>query len=205
MKIPSAFTCRSSSSSAAQAFAAATAGSHNPRDRDQQSETESFSESAKRKMSITHSAATMRVLSVLRHWITKHSQDFEGSRLRYLTTLFLEDIVCSSSLLPAEHKAATQLLRLLKKDDGATNKLNLRELLKPPLAPSMENISTLSALEIAEEMTFLDQQILFSICSQSVEPSLIKILYHDISISVSSWARPGINQTRKRELRTFLS
>ena len=41
--------------------------------------------------------------------------------------------------------------------------------MKPPPVPSQENISTLSALEIAEEMTFLDQQILFSICSQSVE------------------------------------
>ena len=123
----------------------------------------------------------------------------------YLVFMIESVSLCSSSLLPAEHKAATQLLRLLKKDDGGNSKLNLRELLKPPLVPSTENISTLSALEIAEEMTFLDQQILFSICSQSVEPSLIKILDHDISISVSSWARPGINQTRKRELRTYLS
>ena len=86
-----------------------------------------------------------------------------------MTTVFLEGIVCSSSLLPAEHKAATQLLRLLKKEEAVTNKLNLLELMKPPPVPSQENISTLSALEIAEEMTFLDQQILFSICSQSVE------------------------------------
>ena len=84
--------------------------------------------------------------------------------------------MCSSSLLPAEHKAATQLLRLLKKDEAGSNKLILQELMKPPLVPSTENISTLSALEIAEEMTFLDQQILFSICSQSVESSLTKVL-----------------------------
>ena len=84
--------------------------------------------------------------------------------------------MCSSSLLPAEHKAAPQLLRLLKKDEAGSNKLILRELMKPPLVPSIENISTLSALEIAEEMTFLDQQILFSICSQSVESSLTKVL-----------------------------
>ena len=89
--------------------------------------------------------------------------------------MFLEDIVCSSNLLPAEHKAAIQLLRLLKKDEAASNKLNLRDMLKPPLVPSQENISTLSALEIAEEMTFLDQQILFSICSQSVELEIIHI------------------------------
>ena len=35
---------------------------------------DSFREAAKRKMSITSSAATMRVLSVLRHWVTKHGQ-----------------------------------------------------------------------------------------------------------------------------------
>ena len=70
--------------------------------------------------------------------------------------------------MPTEHKAATQLLRLLKKDEAGSNKLNLLELMRPPLVPSDSNISTLSALEIAEEMTFLDQQILFSICSQSV-------------------------------------
>ena len=34
----------------------------------------SFSESARRKISLSSSAATMRVLSVMRHWITKHSQ-----------------------------------------------------------------------------------------------------------------------------------
>ena len=61
-------------------------------------------------------------------------------------------------------------MRLLK---AVTNKLNLHELMKAPVVPSEENISTLSALEIAEEMTFLDQQILFSICSQSVKLTII--------------------------------
>ena len=87
---------RSSFAPAAVAFAAATAGSSNPRDlpnmvrkikdweRDlkilvhcfmlQKASSDSFREAAKRKMSITSSAATMRVLSVLRHWVTKHGQ-----------------------------------------------------------------------------------------------------------------------------------
>ena len=40
----------------------------------QKASSDSFREAAKRKMSITSSAATMRVLSVLRHWVTKHGQ-----------------------------------------------------------------------------------------------------------------------------------
>ena len=40
----------------------------------QKTSSDSFREAARRKMSITSSAATMRVLSVLRHWVTKHGQ-----------------------------------------------------------------------------------------------------------------------------------
>ena len=36
--------------------------------------TSSFNESVRRKISLSSSAATMRVLSVMRHWITKHGQ-----------------------------------------------------------------------------------------------------------------------------------
>ena len=84
-------------------------------------------------MSISSSAATMRVLSVMRHWITKHSQDFEdSSKLKTLTKEFLEDILCSTNLVPAEQKAATQLLRMLKKEDQVVQKINLQELMSPP-------------------------------------------------------------------------
>ena len=91
------FLARSSFAPAAVAFAAATAGSSNPRDLpsgvrnnnntghlckrmnyhcniSQKTSSDSFREAARRKMSITSSAATMRVLSVLRHWVTKHGQ-----------------------------------------------------------------------------------------------------------------------------------
>ena len=88
-----------------------------------------------------------------------------------MTVVFLEDIVCTSTLLPAEHKAATQLLRIVRREDNLSNRNNILEIIRPSLTPSKENLSTLSALEIAEEMTFIDQQILFSISSQSVESS----------------------------------
>ena len=130
----------------------------------------------------------MRVLSVLRHWVTKHGQvgvslslsnnaiiiiithpllqDFDGNpHLKNLSIEFLEDIVCTPTLLPAEHKAASQLLRMLTKEEPAHNIINLEEILTPS-APSKESISTLSALEIAEQMTYFDQRILFSIRSE---------------------------------------
>jgi len=82
-----------------------------------------------RKESVLSSAATMRVLSVLRHWVAKHTQDFDDMRLKDLTVSFLEDILCSSNILPAENKAASQLLRMLTREE--TPKTDLNALLAP--------------------------------------------------------------------------
>ena len=95
-----------------------------------------------RKESIMSSAATMRVLSVLRHWISKHRDDFESStsgdlRLKNLTIEFLEDVLSSPHLLPAEHKAASQLLQLLTRDDPSHTKLDLNIILAQPLVNSV--------------------------------------------------------------------
>lgn len=78
-------------------------------------------------------AATMRVLNVLRHWVSKHPQDFElDQKLKNLTIEFLEDIIYSPNLLPAEHKAASQLLRLITKEELENSKIDLDKLLAPP-------------------------------------------------------------------------
>lgn len=124
-------------------------------------------EQRRRKESVLSTAATMRVLNVLRHWVSKHSQDFDqDQKLKTLTIQFLEDIQCSPSLLPAEYKAAGQLLRLITKEEPENSKVDLNVLLAAPTAASKENIETLSALEIAEQMTYLDHQIFVSICSE---------------------------------------
>lgn len=60
-------------------------------------------------------------------------QDFEQEhRLKNLTIEFLDDIIYSPNLLPAEHKAGSQLLRLITKDDPESSKVNLELLLAPP-------------------------------------------------------------------------
>ncbi|XP_034244817.1 ras-specific guanine nucleotide-releasing factor 2-like [Thrips palmi] len=176
----------SSTSTAAAAFAIATSASSNPRDLSPAmsamsrascssasgmvglgSAPGSCKEQRRRKESVLSTAATMRVLNVLRHWVSKHSQDFDqDQKLKSLTIQFLEDIMCSPSLLPAEYKAASQLLRLITKEEAENSKVDLAALLSPPTSSSKENIESLSALEIAEQMTYLDHQIFVSICSE---------------------------------------
>ncbi|KAL6436745.1 hypothetical protein ACFW04_004875 [Cataglyphis niger] len=158
----------SSTSTAATAFAIATSASSNPPDKGPMTDANNRNrDKNRRKESVMSTAATMRVLNVLRHWVSKHAQDFEmDQKLKTLTIEFLEDINYSPNLLPAEHKAASQLLRLLTKEEADTNKVDLKKLLTPPSIQSKESIETLSALEIAEQMTYLDYQIFVSITSE---------------------------------------
>lgn len=46
---------------------------------------------------------------------------------------FLEELVCNPNLLPVEHKAAAQLLRMLTKCEEPDNKVDLDVLLAPPM------------------------------------------------------------------------
>lgn len=121
-----------------------------------------------KRESMISTAATMRVLNVLRHWVSKHSQDFENDpKLMQMTTEFLEELVHNTNLLPAEHKAASQLLQMISKQAiEHKDKVDLDVLLSPPLQASKDNIETLSALEIAEVMTYLDHKIFVKIQSE---------------------------------------
>lgn len=49
-----------------------------------------------------------------------------------MTTEFLDDIINSPNLLPAEHKAAAQLLRLLTKEELDDSKQDIFQLVAAP-------------------------------------------------------------------------
>ncbi|XP_052797234.1 ras-specific guanine nucleotide-releasing factor 2-like isoform X2 [Mya arenaria] len=167
---------RSSSSAATAAFAAATAGSGYSPDQSSSRVQRFLSAGAgatdprmlKKRESVISTAATMRVLNILKHWVSKHSQDFEcDPALKGSVIDFLEEMVCNANLLPAEHKAAASILRTLSKE-STEPKIDLTKLLAHPETQSKDTFDTLSALDISEQLTFLDHQIFTSIRSEEL-------------------------------------
>ena len=123
---------------------------------------------AKIETSMVKTIATTRILNILRHWITKHSQDFlNDPQLLRMTQDFLQDLVHESNLVAAEQKSASQLLQILSRDIIMSKRVDLVQLLTPPSLPSRDSIESLSALEVAEGMTLLDHKIF--VCIQSEE------------------------------------
>uniref|UniRef100_A0A8C6L5P9 Ras protein specific guanine nucleotide releasing factor 1 n=1 Tax=Nothobranchius furzeri TaxID=105023 RepID=A0A8C6L5P9_NOTFU len=91
-------------------------------------------------------AATNRVLNVLRHWVSKHSPDFEcNNELKTKVIAFLEEVMHDPELLTQERKAAANII-------SETQSLLLLLLLAEPF-------ETHSALEIAEQLTLLDHLV----------------------------------------------
>ncbi|OAD61779.1 Ras-specific guanine nucleotide-releasing factor 1, partial [Eufriesea mexicana] len=166
-----------SNHTAAAAFAIATSASSNPPDKCiDGNRSGSCRDKNRRKESVMSTAATMRVLNVLRHWVSKHAQDFESDqRLKNLTIEFLEDIIYCPNLLPAEHKAASQLLRLITKEEPESNKVDLKKLLSPP-----------TIAHVIREIRHFQQtpykiELITKVTNYLLDPSLLldeKDLYH---------------------------
>ncbi|XP_077868755.1 ras-specific guanine nucleotide-releasing factor 1-like [Saccoglossus kowalevskii] len=161
---------RSSTSAAATAFAVATAGSCNPRDinyrkTSRHSTTGPADIILRRKESVISTAATMRVINVMRHWVSKYPQDFNNDAdLKDMVLEFLEEIVNNSNLLASEHKAATTVFRTLNQElsEADSKKLNLDELLLG-YTWSDDAFDCLAALDLAEQLTYIDHKLFTAI------------------------------------------
>ncbi|XP_016376735.1 ras-specific guanine nucleotide-releasing factor 1-like [Sinocyclocheilus rhinocerous] len=105
-------------------------------------------------------AATNRVLNVLRHWVSKHSQDFEtNTELKMKVISFLEEVMHDPELLTQERKAAANIIRTLTQEDPGDNQISLEEVLQMAEGGKSEPFENHSALEIAEQLTLLDHLV----------------------------------------------
>ncbi|XP_055969916.1 ras-specific guanine nucleotide-releasing factor 1 isoform X2 [Sorex fumeus] len=105
-------------------------------------------------------AATNRVLNVLRHWVSKHSQDFEANaELQSKVMGFLEEVMHDPELLTQERKAAANILRTLTQEDPGDNQTTLEEITQMAESVKPEPFENHSALEIAEQLTLLDHLV----------------------------------------------
>ncbi|CAL8355832.1 unnamed protein product [Lota lota] len=105
-------------------------------------------------------AATNRVLNVLRHWVSKHSPDFENNNeLKSKVITFLEEVIHDPELLTQERKAAANIIRTLSQEDPGDNQISLEEVIRLAEGGKAEPFENLSALEIAEQLTLLDHLV----------------------------------------------
>uniref|UniRef100_A0A4W6CKB1 Ras protein specific guanine nucleotide releasing factor 1 n=1 Tax=Lates calcarifer TaxID=8187 RepID=A0A4W6CKB1_LATCA len=139
--------------SAASAFAIATAGANEgtPTKEKYRNGDKEF---------VIRRAATNRVLNVLRHWVSKHSPDFESNNeLKTKVIAFLEEVMHDPELLTQERKAAANIIRTLTQEDHGDSQITLEDVTQLVGGGKAEPFESHSALEIAEQLTMLDHLV----------------------------------------------
>uniref|UniRef100_A0A8D2KZJ1 Ras protein specific guanine nucleotide releasing factor 2 n=1 Tax=Varanus komodoensis TaxID=61221 RepID=A0A8D2KZJ1_VARKO len=150
--------------SPASAFAIATAAAGHGSPPGELSTRFNNSERTCDKEFIIRRAATNRVLNVLRHWVSKHSQDFElNNELKMNVLNLLEEVLRDPDLLPQERKATANILRALSQEDQDDTHLKIEDIMQMLECPKPECFETLSAMELAEQITLLDHIVFRSI------------------------------------------
>uniref|UniRef100_A0A8C3A6Y1 Ras protein specific guanine nucleotide releasing factor 2 n=1 Tax=Cyclopterus lumpus TaxID=8103 RepID=A0A8C3A6Y1_CYCLU len=168
--------------SPASAFAIATAAAGH-------SSSQGFTNSDKvcDKEFIIRRAATNRVLNVLRHWVSKHSQDFDmSSELKMGVVCLLEEVLRDPDLLPQERKATANILSALSQEEQDDAQLKIEDILQMAESPKAECFESLSAMELAEQITLLDH-IVFRILNAMSNLVASQIMTHtDVGSRASS-------------------
>nr|CDS24125.1 ras GTP exchange factor [Echinococcus granulosus] len=115
------------------------------------------------------SMTVLRVLNVARHWITKYPEDFDGNaQLKSKMQVLLEELLRNPRLNVSNRKVAFQLSREMLNDQLVESHVDLDLLMTPSQVPSKENFDKIPALDIAEELTYLDFHIFRSIKTQEL-------------------------------------
>ncbi|CAF3276365.1 unnamed protein product, partial [Rotaria sp. Silwood2] len=126
---------------------------------------------------IVNTASTMRVLNVLRHWLTKHPLDFHTNpKLKEMVLELLQDMLFNNHLIASEQKAAVAIIKQLETAEIDEKKEQLLLLLNPKQV-SNATFDHIAVSDLAEQMTLIDYKLF---CALGSEELLLQ-----------GWMKPG--------------
>ncbi|CAF0918598.1 unnamed protein product [Adineta steineri] len=188
---------RTSSAAATQAFAAAVAGESPKFARNERLPSTPGSSSASpqptasnnplascssreqktNEYTIVNTASTMRVLNVLRHWLTKHPLDFHRDpKLKEMVLELLQDMLVNGHLIATEHKAAVTIIKQLETNEVEEKNTELQLILHPPPASDV-TLDQIAVSDVAEQMTLIDHKLFCALYSEE--------------LILQGWMKPG--------------
>ncbi|CAF0902526.1 unnamed protein product [Adineta ricciae] len=117
---------------------------------------------------IVNTASTMRVLNVLRHWLTKHPLDFHTNpKLKEMVLELLQDMLLNDHLIAAEHKAAVAIIKKIETSEIDDQNEQLQILLNPTQT-SNATFEHIAVSDLAEQMTLIDHKLFCALGSEEL-------------------------------------